>query len=211
VVFDMDGVLFEGSNFWLELHRALGTERSALDLADRYMTSDYPRLATLTATRLWKGRPAKPMVDLVASRRYQPGVAELLNWLRREEIKTVLVSSGPYLLAARAQRELRIDMIAANSLGIQDGLISGELDLQVDDSNKGLVAKRLLRQLGVAPVEAAAIGDTSSDVPVARTVGLSIAYNSNSPELTEVADFVLPYGQLALAIPILEQVNSKRS
>ena len=49
VIFDMDGVIFEGRNFWLDLHRRYSTEVEALELAERYLKSDYETLARITA------------------------------------------------------------------------------------------------------------------------------------------------------------------
>ena len=55
VIFDMDGVLFEGHNFWLELHKKYGTEKLGLELANKYFTSDYDALAIQVARDLWRG------------------------------------------------------------------------------------------------------------------------------------------------------------
>lgn len=196
VVFDMDGVIFEGENFWLDLHREYGTERQALQLAERYLTADYALLARVTAKRLWRGRPAAPYFRLVAERRYQPGAADLFARLRQAGLRTVIVSSGSDLLAARAKRELGVDEVAANGLGVRDGRISGELFLRVSDADKTPVAERLLALVGITPDHAAAVGDSASDVGVARAVALPIAYNSRSPELLDVASHVLHYGDL---------------
>lgn len=205
VVFDMDGVIFEGENFWLDLHREYGTERQALALAERYLTSDYARLARITAERLWRGRPAAPYYRLVAERRYQPGVEDLVARLRQAGLRIVIVSSGSDLLAARARDELGVDDVAANGLGVRNGLISGELSLGVSDSGKAEVATRLLSRAGITPDQAAAVGDSGSDVGVARTVALSVAYNSKSPELLEVASYVLGYGELPRLAEIVEK------
>src|SRR5574339_42089 len=94
VVVEMDGVLFEGENFWLDLHREYGTEREATELGSRYRSSAYGRLARITAEELWRGRPAEPYLRLVEERRYHPGVAELFALLRDADVRTVLVSSG---------------------------------------------------------------------------------------------------------------------
>lgn len=204
VVFDMDGVIFEGANFWLDLHREYGTERQALQLAERYLASDYVLLARITAQRLWRGRPAAPYLRLVAERRYQPGVETLFARLRQADIRTALVSSGSDLLAARAQQELGIDAVSANGLGVRDGHLSGELFLRVHDTGKAPVATQLLAHMGVTPDHAAAVGDSVSDVAVARAVALSIAYNSDSPELLEAATYVLPYGDLPKLADIVE-------
>ena len=187
---------------------ASGKTALSLALAERYLTTDYARLARITAERLWRGRPAAPYYRLVAERRYQPGVEDLVARLRRAGLRIVIVSSGSDLLAARARDELGVDDVAANGLGVRNGRISGELSLGVSDSGKAAVAMRLLSRAGITPDRAAAVGDSGSDVGVARTVALSVAYNSKSPELLEVSSYVLGYGELPRLAEILEKYGS---
>jgi len=72
VLFDMDGVLFEGDNFWLELHERYGTQVRGLSLAEKYLKSDYKVLAQHVLGDLWKGKPASAYWQLVNTRSYQP-------------------------------------------------------------------------------------------------------------------------------------------
>jgi phosphoserine phosphatase len=210
VVFDMDGVIFEGDNFWLDLHREYGTEQQALQLAERYLSTDYGLLARITAQELWRSRAAAPYLRLVAERHYQPGVKDLFARLQEAGIRTVLVSSGSDLLAARAQKDLGIDAVAANGLGVRDGKLSGELFLRVSDTAKASAAMELLSLVGVTPQRAAAVGDSRSDVGVARIVALPVAYNSRSPELLSVASCALQYGDLPKLAEIMNSYEPGR-
>jgi phosphoserine phosphatase len=196
VIFDMDGVIFEGRNFWLDLHGCYSTEDAALELAALYLKNDYETLAHITAEALWKDRSAAPFLELVRERAYQDGVFELFDSLRRRHVKTAIVSSGPSQLAHRAQHDLGIDEVRANELGIVNGRISGQVEIGVIDSEKGSVSLDVMRSLGVAPEQTAAVGDTESDVGVATTVRLPVAYDSVSPSLDRVAHVRLRKGEL---------------
>src|SRR3954454_3646087 len=134
VIFDMDGVIFEGRNFWLDLHHAMGTEAEAWRLWVAYGKHDYRRLAAITAEKIWVGRSPSLFEDLTTSRRYVDGAAEVVAWLRQRAVRTAIVSSGPLQLAERARRELGIDVIRANHVAIVDGTFAGTVDLHVDDS-----------------------------------------------------------------------------
>ena len=206
VIFDMDGVIFEGRNCWLDLHRRYSTEGKALRLAERYLVQDYDRLGRVTAGVLWKGKPAAPFIDLVRERRYEDGVFELFAELRRNGVRTAIVSSGPLQLAARAQAELGIDEIRANELGVVRGKISGRVNIEVRDSDKERVSLKLMTLLGVSPDRTASVGDADSDVGVARVVGLPVAYDSVSTALDEVARAHLHKGELLELLEILRQV-----
>lgn len=196
VIFDMDGVVFEGRNFWLDLHRRYSTEADALALAERYLKFDYEALGRITTEVLWKDKSAAPFLDLVRQRTYQSGVAELIEGLRQYGVMTAIVSSGPMQLAARAQQDLSIDEIRANELEIVDGRVSGHVNINVPDSEKGRVCMEVMRRLAVTPDESAAVGDTESDVGSAQVVGLPVAYDSDSAELDALARVHLRKGEL---------------
>jgi phosphoserine phosphatase len=207
VLFDMDGVIFEGSNFWLELHRHYGTERQGVEFANQFLQSDYSELVRLVAGTLWKGRPAQIMLEMVVERKYQPGIGDLIDFLKQNAIHTAIISSGPYHLAERAQRELGIDVIKANRLRIMNNKIQGEVDVMVPDAEKRRVGQEVMSMLGITPEESAYIGDTDSDVELARSVGLSIAYNTSSQKLLEVCDYVLYPGELDRVAGIIQSAN----
>lgn len=196
IIFDMDGVIFEGRNFWLDLHRRYSTVADALDLAERYLKQDYETLGRITTEVLWKGKSATPFLDLIRQRTYQRGVAELIEGLRQRGVMTAIVSSGPRQLAARAQEDLGIDEIRANELQIVDGRIGGLVNISVPDSEKGRVSLEVMRCLAVTPDESAAVGDSESDVGVAQVVGLPVAYDSDSAELDNIARVHLRKGEL---------------
>lgn len=198
VLFDMDGVIFEGRSFWLDLHRRFGTEAEALELVPS-LRIDYERVARYTVEHLWKGRPAAPLLELVAARRYQPGVADLCAALRARGQKTAIVSSGPVELAERAQRDLGFDAIRANRVLIADGRIAGAGEVAVSNA-KLPVGLELIASLGATPARTAFIGDTESDASLAAAVALPIAYDSDSPALDRVARIRVARGQLATLI-----------
>jgi len=202
VIFDMDGVIFEGRNFWLDLHRAYSTEEPALDLAARYLKADYQALAQFTAETLWKDRPAAPFLELVRERGYQDGVFELFDHLRQNRVKTAIVSSGPLQLALRAQLDLGIEHVRANELEIADGRISGRVNVGVVDSEKGRASLEVMRSAGVPPERTAAVGDGEPDVDVAAAVGFTVAYDSVSPALDRVAHLHLRKGELRRLIDV---------
>jgi HAD superfamily phosphoserine phosphatase-like hydrolase len=196
VLFDMDGVLFEGHNFWLDLHRAYGTETEGVEAADRLLAVDYDALALRVVGELWRGRPAATYHRLVAERRYQPGVEELFGFLHAEGMRTAIVSSGPALLAARAQRELGIDVVRANALAEHDGMLTGAASIAVPDADKAPVGLEVIARWGLDPAAVAMVGDGGSDAALAELVGLPVAYDTTSERLLAVADVVLQHGEL---------------
>jgi phosphoserine phosphatase len=197
VIFDMDGVIFEGHNFWLDLHREYGTEQEGVALADRYIDLDYTELAAQVMERLWKGQPSKPFHRLVQTRRYAKGVAKLFEFLHAREICSAIVSTGPYHLAERAQRDLSIDLIRANRLEIAGGMLTGAVDIQVRENHKDEVGRELISLVGTTLGRTAFVGDSDGDVSLAEIVGLPVAYGDRSKKLSSVAKHTLPTGRLS--------------
>jgi phosphoserine phosphatase len=208
VIFDMDGVVFEGDNFWLELHRRFGTEKEGLELAGKYLLSDYDNLAALVAGGLWRGKPASVYESMVSGRVYQPGVEKVFGHLRANDIRTAILSSGPYHLAVRAQRDLGIDLVWANRLSMAGGRLTGEVEVMVRDHDKRGAGLRIIEHFGTTPEATAFVGDSDADAGLAEIVGLPVAYNSRSERLRGVCRHVLEYGELARLIDILQSPDA---
>jgi phosphoserine phosphatase len=200
VIFDMDGVIFEGKNFWLELHHAFGTQEQGVASADKYLSRDYDRLVEIVAGKLWKGRYADVYYAMVAERHYQPGVKQVFDFLKENNIRSAIISSGPYELALRAQQDLEIDIIRANRLVIKNGYIAGTVEVMVPDAEKSRVGREVMVEMGIEPNQVMFIGDSDSDVELAKMVKIAVAYNSNSERLIKVCDLVLEYGKLMTLI-----------
>lgn len=205
VLFDMDGVIFEGKNFWLELHQRMGTEKQAWQLWQGLATRDYLRLSELTARKLWQGRSAQIFLEMIEQRRLVTGIESVFNFLNQHGIATAVVSSGPYQLAERAKQLFSITEIFANKLDIDEsGCFSGSVEVQVIDNAKHEVGKTLQAKYGATPETTAMIGDSNSDVTLAQLAKLAIAYDTQDIELVKVCSHRLYAGQLAQAVPLLE-------
>jgi HAD superfamily phosphoserine phosphatase-like hydrolase len=204
VLFDMDGVVFEGKNFWLELHQLMGTEKQAWQLWTGLGSHDYERLSWLTAKKLWQGRSAGPFRQLVAARRPVPGIERVFAYLKDNGMRSAIVSSGPYQLAQRAQELFAIDEIRANRLEIDgEGRFTGHVDVQVDDNFKGRPARDIMAEFGAVADSTAMIGDAASDVAMSGLVSLSIAYDSTDPELLRTCKHHVTGGEMSAVVDLL--------
>lgn len=208
VILDMDGVIFEGKNFWLELHDLMGTRKQAMQLWRGLQLKDYNLLSRHTA-RIWAGQSAEPFWKLIETRRLIPGIESLLNYLHGNKIPCAIVSSGPYQLAEIAQNQFPINAIYANRLHIsRDGYFTGDVDVMVDDSKKDLAALEVMRNFGARSTYTAMIGDTISDVLVARVARISICFNTHDEVLVQECRYRVTTMNLSDVIPILQKYVS---
>jgi len=199
ICFDMDGVLFKDINFWLELHKKFGTYEQGNLLTKKYLHSDYERLVKEVVGKLWKGLDAKPYYDLVNSIEYLPGVSETFNHLKRQGYITAIISASSMDVARRVQEDFGVDHIFANELVIRNGKVSGEFIWPIGAGNhlKAKIITELCKDIGISPEECIYVGDSDTDIEAFKIVGMSIAFNSNSSALKDVATHVIESGRLS--------------
>ena len=115
---------------------------------------------------------------------YYPGVKETLKELKEKGYRTALISGGFKAQADRAQVDLKIDhaFTACEYMWDKEGnLIHWNL-LPCDFEGKRDFMKLIIKEHGLKPEECAFVGDGKNDVPLAKAVGISIAFNG-VPEL----------------------------
>lgn len=190
LVCDMDGVLFQGRNFWLDLHHRMGTEQLALELWEKYGKADYQLLSELTAQG-WKGRTTDFYHDMCDTREVMPGAERLFAYCKRQRMKTAIISSGPWHLAYRAQQRWGINAIFANKLGLTDSgaAFDGTVDVQVNDNSKDYTLAKLQAELGILPEDTIVIGDSDADARMTSLSTCSIGYNVEEDIVPEAFHF----------------------
>lgn len=176
LILDMDGVIYRGSNFWLDFHKAMGTEDFALALWDKLSGKNYVELSKQTATH-WRGRSAAPYLQMVADRQPIWGIKKLLHQAQSQGLYIAVVSSGAWHLAARAQADYGIHEIHANKPGITpSGHFDGTVDVQVDDARKDVTVRDIQARLGITPDTTMVIGDSRADIPMVNLAAHSVGY-----------------------------------
>ncbi|MBU2561936.1 MAG: HAD family phosphatase [Nanoarchaeota archaeon] len=209
IVFDMDGVIFEHCNFWMELHKEFGTYKEGLELTKKYVKTDYAKLVEEVVGRLWKGKPADRYYGLVSRINYIAGVKETVSALKKKGYKTAILSSGAKDLALRAQRELGIDYIYTNELVIKEGKVSGEFRWPVAHDRKAVVLRQWAEEHHLHLSEIIVVGDSDSDAKMMRLAGLGIAFCTDSQELRKVATAVVDKPDLREILHHIEEFEKR--
>lgn len=191
IVFDMDGVIFQHDNFWQQMHEKYDTIVPGLELTKKYLEKDTHKLAKLVIGGLWKGKPAEGYLELIKKSRYNPGVKGTVAKLKKQGIKTMILTSGPKGLAERAQKELGVDYVIANELFIENDMLTGKYNWKLEFHGKGEVLEEFCRKHKINMKNVVAVGDNDNDVSKAKIVGLAIAFNSKSEKLKKVSDVII--------------------
>jgi phosphoserine phosphatase len=128
-----------------------------------------------------------------------PGARTLVRTLKRLGYELAVVSGGFTVVIERLVHELGIDLLAANELELDGGVVTGELRGPiVDRAGKAEALVRFARTAGVPLSRTIAVGDGANDIDMLATAGLGIAFNAK-PVVRAAAD-------TALSVPYLDAI-----
>ena len=204
VVFDVDGTLTKVVSSWQFLHERLGTWDRGKQYAEQFFRGiiTYEDWAKLDAS-LWRGLKLERVRQIVDSIPYTNGAQDVITALKRNGFKVVLLSAGLSLVTERVEREIGVDGSFANDLKVENGLLTGEVEVNVSVDNKDAVLLRMLKKFNLRIDECAAVGDDETMIPLFENVSLSIAFNPRSWAVEEQADVVVKGDDLREVLPHL--------
>jgi phosphoserine phosphatase len=95
------------------------------------------------------------------------------------------------------------DYAVANDLGVEKGVLNGEIHIHVYYDRKGEWVQEAQRKFNCRNEEVLAVGDSAGDVAMFQMAGLSIAFNSLSAQIDALATFSIRSSDLRDLIPPL--------
>lgn len=191
VVFDIDGTITTHISSWRYIHEQLGRwDALACRYQEQFLAGkiSYRRFCELDAAH-WRGLPEADMVALFRAVPYARNAPDCLRELKRLGFRLAALSTGLQYLPERLRAELGFDHVFSNRLCVENGRLTGGVQINISHGAKGRVLRRVLDGLGVAPERVIAVGDSEGDIPLAAAAGYAIAFNSSSPELSARVDY----------------------
>lgn len=204
VFFDVDGTLLQAYS-WQHIHHELGTWNQAKKHHDQFFKNQitYEEWARLDAA-LWKNQSLTKITRIISQIPYTEGAEQTLKILKQRGIITYLLSAGLAQAAERIQRETgAVDGYTANNLMAEDGLLTGEVKVNVSYNDKGKHVQRILRQFNLAAEDCAAVGDDPTLIPLFKKVGLAIAFNPTDESVAKHADIAIKSSDLRDSLPYI--------
>lgn len=208
VFFDMDGVLTDTISSWKHIHDYFKTSNE--ESVELYLKGKIDDLEFIKKdVSLWKkdGKfvhidEIKAVLDKVM---IMKGAKKCISFLKKHNIRPVIVSAGLDILANRVGKEIGIDYVYANGIkNNKRGILTGEGELRVELTNKDKIVKYIAKDFDVKLGNCAAIGNSCFDVPMFETCGIGIAFNPGDECVKKFADFIVEGKDLNKLIPILE-------
>ncbi|MDA8552383.1 phosphoserine phosphatase SerB [Aquiluna sp.] len=203
VVFDVDSTLINEEAIEL-LAEHSGNREKVAEITERSMrgeidfsTSLIERVATL------KGLPESVLGQTAKSLTPTKGVSELIQEIHTRGGKAAAVSGGFIQLLTDLKRELNLDYAQANTLGVENGMLTGEVVGELVNREAKAKYLKLWAQENDIPLERTfAIGDGANDLGMMAVAGVSVAFCAK-PIVRESADVVIDERDLTKVIALL--------
>ena len=203
VVFDVDSTLINEEAIEL-LAEHSGNREKVAEITERSMrgeidfsTSLIERVATL------KGLPESVLEQTAQSLTPTKGASELIQEIHARGGLAAAVSGGFIQLLDGLKRELDLDYARANTLGVNDGMLTGEVVGElVNREAKARYLKLWAEDNGIPLDKTFAIGDGANDLGMMAIAGVSVAFCAK-PIVRENAKVVIDERDLAKVIELL--------
>ncbi|MHA7601457.1 phosphoserine phosphatase SerB [Alicycliphilus sp. T452] len=209
IAFDMDSTLIAIETVD-ELAEVAGRGAEVAAITEAAMRGDLPDYKESLRLRvaLLRGLPVDALDAVYEHRlRLNPGVPELIGACKAAGLRCILATGGFTCFTDRLRVRLGLEDVRANVLEVQGGLVTGRLLPQpwgdiVDGEEKRRMLLDTCRAMGIAPVQAIAMGDGANDLPMLGAAGLGVAYRAK-PMVRARADVAIDSGGVDRLLELL--------
>jgi phosphoserine phosphatase SerB len=211
IVFDMDNTLLQGSFIKAAAER-FGFTRELTDILAQ-PKSNY--IKTQKIARLLEGRTFAELIHVVES---IPLIGDAVQVIRELQVRGYvcgIISDSYHAIANHVKNLLGLDFTLGNELEFQKSVATGEVRIPSQllkdrfsqcehDHCKSNMFQYILHRFGISLADSVAVGDGENDICMVKMAGTGISFNSTTPGLDEVADYVFKGDSLK---PVLEVVR----
>jgi len=193
---DMDSTLIEQEG--LDLIAAhIGLQEETAAITERAMCGEIDFAASLTErVSLLKGLDASKLDDTFAQLSHTPGARTLVQTMRDNGAKCILISGGFTCFADKIAEQLGCDEAHSNILDIKDGKLAGTVTPPIVDSARKreiLLSEQEERHL--SPGQILAVGDGANDIPMLQSAGMGVAFRAK-PATEAATQYRIRYNDL---------------
>ena len=214
VQLDVDSTLIQQEVIELLAAKA-GVADEVIAITDKAMRGELDFEQSLRArVALLKGLPVSAISEVQQQILLTPGARILISTLHKLGHTVAVVSGGFIDVIAPLLKELNIKHFKANTLGVENGVLTGEVTGQViDRAAKAAALHEFAALESISMEQTIAIGDGANDLDMIAAAGLGIAFNAK-PAVKAAADSSLSQPYLDSVLYLLgiskEEIESEK-
>ncbi len=204
VVFDLDGVLFDGPSATFYIAGKLGIQQKLARILQQVKSKNLSlRDSIIEGSRVWQGiRVGGKLNPLVEQMPLMKGAEETLSILKEYGYKVGCISSGVSQFFMKPFKErLNLDFAQSNILGETDGKHDGKVYYVMGGTEKAQTALDYLDAHELTAENLASIGDGENDIELFGVSSLSIAFNPESEKVGRAANLTIRSKDLRSILP----------
>ena len=177
--FDMDSTLIE-QEVIVELAKTAGLGEQVETITEAAMRGEMDFDESFAQrVALLKGIPTSVLDDICSRLTLSTGARTTISALKALGYHTVLVSGGFTYFARYIAEQLGIDEVHANALDIEDGEVTGHVQLPIiNGAKKAAIAEHTAERLGIDMSQVVCVGDGANDLPMMALADLGVAFNA---------------------------------
>jgi phosphoserine phosphatase len=143
-----------------------------------------------------KGVPEKVLEQVRNEIPLMPGLVSLIEALQKRQWKIAIASGGFHYFAHYLKERLQLDHAKANTLEIEQGVLTGNVIGEIVDAKSKAQCVKELSSLYQIPMEqTVAMGDGANDLLMMQEAALGVAYRAK-PIVQSQADIAIRFGGL---------------
>jgi phosphoserine phosphatase len=204
VVFDLDGTLLRGTTVSLLLAQWLGREDEVSELERAFRAHEISNSVVADTSAGWlTGQSVAEAWRVLIDGPWIEGMAETFQELIAARVSLLLGTITWSFAGEMLRRRYGFAAASGTEMRADDGVLSGAVSRYFDEHDKVRFVEAWCAQSDYSMSQVAAIGDSRSDVPLFRRVGMSIALNA-TPDARSVATHVLDTENLRDVLALLQ-------
>ncbi|HEY3094539.1 MAG TPA: HAD-IB family phosphatase [Nitrososphaera sp.] len=195
--FDMDGTLIQG--------RLVFALAGMFGLSERVRaiqsggTAGHEQSKAIAA--LFAGLTKKDLDTAIESILFTKNCEQTVAALKDKDYKIGIISDSYAAAAGVVANRLQLDFVAANELQIENGSITGKVEMPLGWEKIGCFCKisvckryhleKFARQFGVKIENTLAVGDTKSDICMVKRAGVGVAFMPKDAEIAKASNKIV--------------------
>ncbi len=203
VVFDLDGTLLLGTTVSRLLAGWLGRTSEITELERAFRAHEISNSVVADTSAGWlTGQSVAEAWRVLMDGPWIEGMAETFQELIAARVSLLLGTITWSFAGEMLRRRHGFAAASGTEMQADDGILSGAVSRYFDEHDKVRFVEDWCAQHGYSMNQVAAIGDSRSDVPLFRRVGMSIALNA-TPDARAVATHVIDTEDLRNVLALL--------